>query len=455
MQPEPERTKIHDAIVSYSNVVQPYGSLDNFLVQTRKVASKVIPGQAQLEATMADFTQGMAMWRDSEINPQVLHTPQHQTASRLQTHIVSQAAQKKDGLAQFFLDIERKILECFEVKFSPEDWPEWAASFFTWVPTIVRAVRPPADPNPEAIPNSFAVGVLGDFGTGLYGAPVCSQSIVGNWNTSPYQLMLHLGDIYYSATSDEMIDRLQQFWPATPAINRALNGNHEMYTGGISYFGAVLRDFNQKSSYFAMQNDHWILVGLDTAYDQDQEGLLGHAGVLTDEQINWLRPIVAARENRKVVLFTHHQPFSQAEENNGGNLMRQLHEFLDAKAIFAWYWGHEHRCLLYDPYPVYGFHGRCVGHAGFPDSPPDLKGTGDSNLGLKWKHYPAKTAKDDQGHDAPVPAASIYVAPNIYIPNFANDFTPNGFMRLEFEDDHLIEDVREPDNNTIYRRELA
>src|ERR1700683_2279642 len=34
---------------------------------------------------------------------------------------------------------------------------------------------------------------------------------------------------------------------------------------------------------------------------------------------------------------------------------------------------------------------------------------------------------------------------NPYIPYFENDFTPNGFMRLEFENDRLIEDVREPD----------
>ncbi|HTS66270.1 MAG TPA: metallophosphoesterase [Candidatus Acidoferrales bacterium] len=455
MQPQPERRRIHSTIVSYSNVVQPFGGLDNFLTQTRKIAAKKIADAAQLDSTMIRFSQGMEAWRDAEVNPQILHTPQNAMASLLQSHIAKLASQKKNGLEQFFLDIERKILECFAVKFSPQDWPEWAASFFTWVPTILRPTRPPADPEPEAIGNSFAVGVLGDFGTGLYGAPVCAQSIVNNWNASPYQMLLHLGDIYYAATLDEVLDRMQQFWPLTPAINRALIGNHEMYDAGISYFGPVLQNFKQKTSYFAMQNDHWLLVGLDTAYNQDQEGLGGHVGVLDEDQIKWLRPIMASRGNRRVVLFTHHQPFSQAEDNNGGNLIRALSEFLKDHQIFAWYWGHEHRCLLYDKHPDHGFHGRCAGHAGFPDAPPDLSRAGDSDLGPKWKRYPGKKAKDGQDQDVNVPGASIYVAPNPYVPRFENDFTPNGFVRLEFVDDHLIEDVREPDNNSIYRRELA
>jgi hypothetical protein len=74
MQPEPDRSKIHNTIVSYSNVVEPFGSLDNFLQQTRNIAVKVIKDPAQLDATMVDFAQGMGMWRDSQVDPHVLHT---------------------------------------------------------------------------------------------------------------------------------------------------------------------------------------------------------------------------------------------------------------------------------------------------------------------------------------------------------------------------------------------
>ena len=59
-------------------------------------------------------------------------------------------------------------------------------------------------------------------------------------------------------------------------MNRALNGNHEMYSGGFGYFKLILPAFEQDSSYFALQNEHWLLVGLDTAYvDHDMDNDAG------------------------------------------------------------------------------------------------------------------------------------------------------------------------------------
>ncbi len=46
----------------------------------------------------------------------------------------------------------------------------------------------------------------------------------------------------------------------------ALNGNHEMYSGGRPYFNRVLPSFNQEASYFTLYNDYWQIHGLDTAY---------------------------------------------------------------------------------------------------------------------------------------------------------------------------------------------
>ena len=148
-------------------------------------------------------------------------------------------------------------------------------------------------------------------------------------------------------------------------MNRTMNGNHEMYTGGHTYFEMMLPKFNQKSSYFAMQNDNWVLIVLDTAYFQS---FGGQEGNLDNAQMEWLSAIVQAAGHRQVVLFSHHQPFTQLDDNKGGNLLAQLKTYQLADKIFAWYWGHEHRCLLYDPHPTYGFHGRCVGHAAFPES---------------------------------------------------------------------------------------
>jgi hypothetical protein len=144
------------------------------------------------------------MWHDAEIHPLVLHTPRHAMASLLQSHILRKAG-IGHRLESFFSKIAGKILEGFEVKFSSDDWPEWALSFFTWVADIVPANPLPPSPTAEPIDNKFSVGILGDFGTGLYGAPVCQQSIQSG--RDDYSLMLHLGGVYYSATPEEVEQR--------------------------------------------------------------------------------------------------------------------------------------------------------------------------------------------------------------------------------------------------------
>jgi hypothetical protein len=435
---------LNNTIVSYSNVVKPFGGQDQFLAKTHDAATKVLGDPAKVNAAMDDLKDGLDLWRESEINPKVLHTPRHSMTSLLQTHVARQASQE-NKLVEFLLKVEAKILECFEVRFSASDWPEWAASFFTWQPNIKAASFPAAKPAADPIPNNFSICMLGDFGTGLYGAPACANSIVNG--PDRYNLMLHLGDVYYSATSDEVQSRFFEFWPRMPnAINRTLNGNHEMYNGGINYFGEMLKTFEQQSSYFAMQNDNWVLAFLDTAFNADVGGA---EGVLDDTQMRWLSGIVKdAGAGRQLALFSHHQPYSLVESNNGGNLISQMEKFGLADRIFAWYWGHEHRCLLYDQHPKHHFRGRCAGHAGFPETRPDLSNADISpDFGSQWRRLKSK--------DPSRPDGWIYDTNNLYIPGFETLFAPNGFMRLEFNGRQLVEFVRTPDNSNVWLKELV
>ena len=433
-----------NTIVSYQSITRPFSSIDALLDKTRQAARQVIPDSARADARVAEVASGLEEMRIAQGNfPRVMHTPRDTTAALLQTHLAGRASEQNQ-LESFLLKGAELVLEFLEVRFSQEDWLGYATSFFTWIESIFPAGRPPAANTPEPFSNRCDLGLLGDFGTGLYGAPVCAQSIATD--KDGYNLLLHLGDVYYSGLGEEVQERFLKVFPKVPgATMRALNGNHEMYTGGHAYFGSILPAFGQTSSYFALQNDFWLLVGLDTSYKQ---AFGGREGVIDPDQVSWLGPILRAAGDRKVVLFTHHQPFTLLDDNQGGNLLPALSEFLETGKVFAWYWGHEHRCVLYDPHPKYKFHGRCVGHSGFPQARPDLSNAPTSNeFGSQWRYVKVV--------DGSIPGGWVLDTANLYIPGFETDFSPHGFMRLEFRNDRLTEYVRAPGNANIYLKDLV
>ena len=432
-------------IVSYDSITKPFSSTGALLDKTRQAAQQVIPDSAKAQTRVTQVAGGLEALRVAQGNfPRVMHTPRDTTAALLQTHLARQATEQ-NKLESFVLKGIERVLEFLEIRFSQEDWLGYAISFFSWIESIIPAERPPAANTPEPIANNCDLAVVGDFGTGLYGAPVCAQSIATDQDG--YNLLLHLGDVYYSGLGEEVQERFLNVWPKLSGVtSRALNGNHEMYTGGHAYFGSILPAFGQTSSYFALQNDFWLLVGLDTAYKQ---AFGGQEGVIDPDQVSWLGPILRAAGDRKVVLFTHHQPFTLLDSNHGGNLLQALGEFLETGKIFAWYWGHEHRCVLYDPHPQYGFHGRCVGHGGFPEARPDLGNAPVSpEFGSQWRFVAGPVDKS-------VPGGWVLDTANLYIPGFETDFSPNGFMRLEFRKDRLTEFVRAPGNTNIYLKDLS
>ena len=64
------------------------------------------------------------------------------------------------------------------------------------------------------------------------------------------------------------------------------------YTGGKSYFKLALPKFDQKASYFALQNDKWTLAALDTSYvDHDLYG----------GQAQWLNGLASQLDGRRAV----------------------------------------------------------------------------------------------------------------------------------------------------------
>jgi hypothetical protein len=174
---------------------------------------------------------------------------------------------------------------------------------------------------------------------------------------------IHLGDVYYSGTEREIQNRFLEIIDAEGPARAtctflALNSNHEMYSGGHAYFELTLKgSFGQEASYFNLRNGRWQLIGLDSGYED-------HG--LKDPQREWLDAQLATSGPRNILL-SHHQLFSPFESRA---FERKLHEKVQPLLgrVFAWFWGHEHKAIVYDKH--LGIHARCIGHGALPQSVP-------------------------------------------------------------------------------------
>jgi hypothetical protein len=214
--------------------------------------------------------------QEETIHPNVLIAPRDKWTARFQSLVAAEAL-KEGGVA---------VSPSGVVKFSdPGDRIRWglafARAFFQrkWKTHGFLALPGEAD---ETGKDELRLALFSDWGTGLYGAPRIKAAIEGDGQGFDY--IVHLGDTYYTGEEDEVERYLLGDWPkVVGAVNRALNGNHEMYSGGNGYFRVALPWLGQSSSVFAVQNDHWLIVGLDSAYvDWD----------LGNDQDKWLADLV-------------------------------------------------------------------------------------------------------------------------------------------------------------------
>jgi hypothetical protein len=162
----------------------------------------------------------------------------------------------------------------------------------------------------------------GDWGTGPYrGAATPSVkvgSVIAGVNAD---YTIHLGDVYYAGTSTEESENFVDIWPAGSRGTFALNSNHEMYSGGGPYFHAVSGGkfgLQAPHSFFALENSHWIIVGLDSGYFADElrvylDGSIGDASDGRDTQPLFLRRMAekAKDEGKSVIVLTHHNGLSE------------------------------------------------------------------------------------------------------------------------------------------------
>jgi hypothetical protein len=268
------------------------------------------------------------------------------------------------------------------------------------------------------------IGLVGDWGTGA--AP--AKRVLRQLAAQDPDVLIHLGDIYYSATEEEC--RINFESVVNALLNRenkdipvyTLAGNHDMYSGGVGYY-SLLKRLNkpprmQPASYFCLrtEDNSWQILAMDTGRFDFNPITVNHALTHVDPaELDWHEARIRNFPG-KTILMSHHQLFSAysqiGKKQPNGRLPAynsELKAALDrlqaaaGKPIAAWFWGHEHNLSVYRPY-LGLLRGRCIGHSAIPVFEED---------------EPYKVNEELDAPPSIVEAAKLSIADGVYAHGFA------------------------------------
>lgn len=385
----------------------------------RQAATEIEPNPVKRDKLIARFFKAMEDLRQAELDsdPDVLNTASNPDASKVQSLLADKPRGELNPSPGFGL----------ELTFGTDDLLGWFTSLFTWFKKLkTRPQKPATSSIPQPMSENARIFLVSDWGTNLYGAPRIAKSALAS---KPFDMLIHMGDVYYAGTKKEEQENFLDGWPmAAGKISRALNSNHEMYSGGEGYFDIALPAFKQPTSYFAFQNSRYVIIGLDTGY-------VDHS--VSPEQAHWVDSVLANTGNRKVILLSHHQLFSHLSAQ-GPKLDAALNNSLKSGRISHWFWGHEHNCVIYEPDPIYAIRARCIGHGGMPYKRNDAQqfpqtrpvDTRDEP-GFTWRIIPG---------NGTVPRATILDGPNKYIEGKSDKYGPNGYAVITLDGSKMTEE---------------
>jgi len=232
----------------------------------------------------------------------------------------------------------------------------------------------------DRLPNKATVVLIADWGTGQDAA----KALLAKVASHKPDVVIHLGDVYYSGTQTEVQNYFYGIWQKTLGIPKVpwgskltdftakpatfhMPGNHDMYAGGAPYY-AVIDMLGQPASYFCLRNDNWQFVAMDTSLNDSNPNTVEDATHVDEQEIIWMKDKVNNAGGRKTILLSHHQLFTAFEKIGGQavnqKMLPQVQDILPK--LTAWLWGHEHNMVIYKEY--LNVLGRCIGHGAFPVS---------------------------------------------------------------------------------------
>jgi hypothetical protein len=235
------------------------------------------------------------------------------------------------------------------------------------------------------LPAGCRVGLIGDWGTGADPA----RRLLGLVKAQKPDVLIHLGDIYYSGTPEECTRKFEAEMAAVfgPKETRipifTLSGNHDMYSGGVGYYDLIGRlnraPHVQPASFFCLRSVEagWQILAMDTGrHDHSPLGVGDAVTFVEAEEQAWLKQRIGEFAGR-TILLSHHQLFSAfarigpkdargAADPVNPSLLGMYDGFGDDRGrVAAWFWGHEHNLCIYEAYSGLE-RGRCIGHGAVP-----------------------------------------------------------------------------------------
>jgi len=258
------------------------------------------------------------------------------------------------------------------------------ASLWPWIPAPF--VTGKANVIPLSTKPQIKIALFGDWGTGQ---PAVAGQLLTQVMSHQPDYIVHLGDVYYSGTSDldilaggeESRNLLQMLHAANLPRGSCftLNSNHEMCGGARGYYAALndpLFSLQNGSSYFALQYGGWMIFALDSAYYATtalfMDGSIQDPG---NAQAAWIAQVVKQYKvpPEKTIVLTHHNGLEGGW--TGTPIVSNVlwDQVMGGSGPFAplnpayWYWGHVHNGIVYTQQPGLGNTlGRCIGHGAIP-----------------------------------------------------------------------------------------
>lgn len=215
------------------------------------------------------------------------------------------------------------------------------------------------------LPDTAVIGVVADWGTGEPEA----LDVLRQVKQHAPDVVMHLGDIYYAGTEYEIENYFYRPWKrileldTSKTVSLVLPGNHDLYAGGAPFY-ALLKTLGQEASFFCLRNEHWQLIGLDTALN---DKLGGKPTALDPTEAEWAIDKIQNAGKRRTILLSHHQLFSTNEQFDGKSYNQNLYNQLSSvlSKVDLWLWGHEHDVVIFKEH-LGLTRGRCVGGSAFP-----------------------------------------------------------------------------------------